>query len=91
MSELQEVRDELGEVKTGLAVLSTDVKNHTEVMGKIVQKHEDILHGNPHGLVVQVDRLNQNQQRRKWVIRVIGGSLVAILIKFLTDLFLHFH
>lgn len=85
MSELKEIRDELGEVKTGLAVLSTNVENHTEVMGKIVQGHDDILLGNPHGLVVQVDRLNQNQQRRKWVIRVISAASIGFFIKIVAD------
>lgn len=85
MSELSKVYDEINETKVEVGKLSTKVDLHTETLTKIVEKHDDILHHNPHGLVLTVDRLEQTQKKRTWIMRIIGGSLATILVKFLWD------
>ena len=87
MSELKEIRDKMVEVQVDIGVLSTKVDMHTEQVTHMLQKHEDVLHHNPHGLVLTVDRLAQTQKKRNKWIWLIFSSIFALLIKITYDIF----
>ena len=87
--ELKDIRGDLSDMKVDIGTLGTKLDLHTEQLTKIVTKHEDILHHNPHGLVLTVDRLQQTQKKRTWIMRIIGGTLATIFAKSLWDFLMY--
>jgi len=89
MSDLSKIYDELTETKVEIGKLGTQVEMHTAQVTKILTKHDEILTNNPHGLVLTVDRLEQTQKKRTWMMRIIGGTFATIIVKFVWDFMMY--
>ena len=53
----------------------------------IIDRHEKLFFGNgSDGLLMDLDRLKQSADARKWHIRLLWGSVIGIAAKFIHDL-----
>lgn len=64
-----------------------DIVSSVQSLNEIIKKHDKIIMGDDGiGLVVKIDRLEKIEEDRKWTIRVIGSSVLAILTKIVFDI-----
>ena len=81
--------DKLDEIGLAQASMNTWMEKDSQDKQAVLDEHQRVLRGNGDpGIIKQVDRLEQTEKLRKWIIRglilaVIGGavSLVVAAIK----------
>ncbi len=75
--------ERLARIETKLDALTVTVADRIEFDNKRYDRHARIIYGengsgDKPGLLVRLDRIEQNSKRHAWLMRVIVGTVVAL-------------
>lgn len=83
MSEITELRKSFEDFKSVVLTHIAETNTYRSEKDKVVSALAKTVwdDGNAPGLATKVDRLNETEKGRKWFLRALGGSSIALIIK----------
>lgn len=89
MSELSEIKKDIADLRTIVVEHVTKTETYRMEKDKLIESIKATVwdkEGNP-GLATKVDRLNEIEKNRKWVIRAISTGMIGLILEWVSHIF----